>query len=481
MSSNNYQIVIGLEVHVQLLTQTKLFCADALGFGAAPNTQVSAISLAHPGTLPMLNQQIIQSAVKLGLALNCTIAQHNYFARKNYFYPDLPKAYQISQHTTPICTGGAVPIVVNGAPTAVALTRIHIEEDAGKSLHDQDDNFTCIDLNRAGTPLLEIVTEPVIHSAEAAFAYVTEIRKLVRWLGISDGNMEQGNLRCDVNISVRPINTIALGTRVEIKNLNSIRNVKKAIEFEAQRLIQLTEVGTKIIQETRSFNADNNTTFSLRSKEDAEDYRYFADPDLTPFLITDTFLAQTKTALPQLPQAVQNHYTQNLGLSQYDAEQLTADKAITDYFTATLALNNNAKAIVNFITGPIKAYLNEQQIGIEALPLSPQQLANLITLVDTQAVSITNAQTKIFNAMLANPAATPLAIATNLNVLLVKNNATLQTWVQEVLAEMPDKVAEYKKGKKNLIGLFAGAVKKKSKGTADMAEVNNLLIKILNN
>ena len=298
---DKYEIVVGLEVHAQLQTNSKLFCGDSIAFGAEPNTHVSPVTLAHPGTLPKTNKKAVEYAVMLGLACNCAIENYNYFARKNYFYPDLPKGYQISQHTTPICKGGYVAIQSSEGEKHIQLNRIHMEEDAGKSIHDADDFYTCIDLNRAGTPLVEIVTEPCIHSSEDAYLYITELRKLVQWLGVCDGNMEEGSLRCDANVSVRLKGETILGTKVEVKNLNSIRNVKKAIDYEAERIVKILESGGTIIQQTRSFNADNDTTFSMRDKEDANDYRYFADPDLAPFNLTDEYIGNIKAALPALP------------------------------------------------------------------------------------------------------------------------------------------------------------------------------------
>ena len=285
-----YELVIGLEVHAQLKTESKLFCGDSTAFGAPPNTHVSPITLAHPGTLPRINEKAISYAIKMGLACHCSIARYNYFARKNYFYPDLPKGYQVSQHTTPICAGGQVPIIIDGSEKIIRLNRIHLEEDAGKSIHDADPDFTCVDYNRAGTPLIEIVTEPDLRSADEAFAYVTEVRKLVRYLDICDGNMEEGSLRCDANVSVRKRGDTKLGTKVEVKNLNSIRNVKRAIEVEAARLVSILESGGTVVQETRSYDANNNTTFATREKEDADDYRYFPEPDLAPFQLEEDFI-----------------------------------------------------------------------------------------------------------------------------------------------------------------------------------------------
>ncbi len=480
MKNDKYEVVIGLEVHAQLQTNSKLFCGDSTSFGAAPNTHISPITLAHPGTLPRMNKKAIEFAIKLGLALNCEIEQKNYFARKNYFYPDLPKGYQISQHTTPICKNGVVKINVNNEQRSVQLNRIHIEEDAGKSLHDVDENYTAIDLNRAGVPLLEIVSEPDLHSSEEAFAYITELRRLVRWLEICDGNMEEGSMRCDANISIRLKGEKKLGTRVEVKNLNSIRNVKKAIDLEVNRLIDIVESGASIIQETRSFDADNNTTFSLRSKEDADDYRYFADPDLTPFHITDQFLQAVKDSLPALPEALEIKYKEVFQLAPYDAQVICSDKALVNYFEEIIKYTTNYKAAVNWLMGPIKSYLNDHSIELEAFPLSPEKIALLIQLVNDGKVNFSIASTKILSALIQAPQKNPLEVATELNLLQESNNDSVANWVDEVISKMPDKVKEYQSGKKGLIGLFAGEVKKLSKGKADMNVVNKLLAEKLN-
>ena len=480
MKNDKYEVVIGLEVHAQLQTNSKLFCGDSTSFGAAPNTHISPITLAHPGTLPRMNKKAIEFAIKLGLALHCEIEQKNYFARKNYFYPDLPKGYQISQHTTPICKNGFVKIKVNDTQRNIQLNRIHIEEDAGKSLHDIDENFTSIDLNRAGVPLLEIVSEPDLHSSDEAFAYITELRRLVRWLEICDGNMEEGSMRCDANISIRLKGEKKLGTRVEVKNLNSIRNVKKAIDLEVNRLIDIVESGASIIQETRSFDADNNTTFSLRSKEDADDYRYFADPDLTPFHISDQFLKEVKDSLPPLPEALEIKYKEVFQLAPYDAQVICSDKALVNYFEEIIKHTINYKAAVNWLMGPIKSYLNDHSIELEAFPLSPEKTASLIQLVDAGKVNFSIASTKILSALIQAPQKNPLEIATELNLLQESNNDSVASWVDEVINKMPDKVKEYRSGKKGLIGLFAGEVKKLSKGKADMNVVNKLLAEKLN-
>lgn len=471
-----YEVVIGLEVHAQLATLSKLFCGDSTSFGAEPNTQVSPITLGHPGTLPKTNKKAVAYAIKMGLACSCEIEKDNFFARKNYFYPDLPKGYQISQHTPPICKGGLVRIKSDdGSYRHVQLNRIHLEEDAGKSIHDLDEHFTCIDLNRAGTPLIEIVTEPDIFSADEAWHYVTEIRKLVRWLGICDGNMEEGSLRCDANISLRPIGTKKLGTRVEVKNLNSIRNVKKAIEFEAERLAALLDDGKKIRQQTRSFDATNDTTFAIRDKEEANDYRYFADPDLAPFHLTDLYIKNIEAELPVLPNALIAKFSMEFGLSDYDAHQLCDELATAKYFEAVIGFTNNYKAVANWLLGPVRQYLHEHHQHINEFILAPEKLSELIKLVEDGKVNFSVASSKIFASLIVSSEKSALQIAESMNLLQVSDNNELTKWIAEVVAKMPDKVSEYKKGKKGLIGLFVGEVKKLSKGKADPKLVTTLL------
>jgi aspartyl-tRNA(Asn)/glutamyl-tRNA(Gln) amidotransferase subunit B len=477
---DKYEVVIGLEVHAQLLTKSKLFCGDSAAFSTDPNTHISPITLAHPGTLPKMNAQAIEYAVKLGLALNCDIEQHNYFARKNYFYPDLPKGYQVSQHTTPICKKGTVRIKTGETERDILLNRIHIEEDAGKSLHDAAEHYTSIDLNRAGVPLLEIVTEPAIHSSDEAFAYISELRRLVTWLGICDGNMEEGSMRCDANISIRLKGDKNLGTRVEVKNLNSIRNVKRAIDVEVQRLVDITEQGKKIVQETRSYDADNNATFSLRTKEDAEDYRYFPEPDLTPFYITDDQLQKIRDALPVLPNELKKQFVNKFNLSEYDASVICDDKDQVNYFEAVIKHTDNYKAVVNWLLGPVKNHMNESNTGYKVFGLAPGKMASLIGLVEDGRISFSNASSKVFPALMKHPGKDPGEIAAEMNLMQESNVNSIESWVDEVIARMPDKVTQYRSGKKGLIGLFAGEVKKLSKGKADMQVVNTLLDKKLN-
>lgn len=476
---DSYEIVVGLEVHAQLQTVSKLFCGDSIAYGAEPNTHVSPITLGHPGTLPKMNRKAIEFAVKMGLACNCEIEQYNYFARKNYFYPDLPKGYQVSQHTTPICKAGFVTVTTSAGEKNIRLNRIHMEEDAGKSIHDADDAYTNVDYNRAGTALIEIVTEPDISSSEEAFAYVTEIRKLVRYLEICDGNMEEGSLRCDANISVRKKGETKLGTKVEVKNLNSIRNVKRAIDHEAERLINLLEKGETIIQQTRSFDAGNGTTFATREKEDADDYRYFPEPDLAPFDLPDSFIQEIKNSLPVLQKQRISNYTSNYQLPLYDATVLTEDKLLSDYFEKAIAHTQSYKAVANWMLGPVKSWLNENNKEIEEFPLQPSQIAALVKLVEEGKVSFTVASTRLFTALVKEPVKEPAVIAAEQNLLQQSDVSSLEPLIDEVLSKFEDKVAEYKKGKKGLLSLFVGEVMKQSKGKADPKITNELLLEKL--
>ncbi len=478
---NKYETVIGLEVHAQLLTKSKLFCGDSASFGAEPNTHISEITLGYPGTLPKLNKAAVDLAIRLGLACHCGIEHKNYFARKNYFYPDLSKGYQISQHTTPICKGGYVTIKTGDGDKHVQLNRIHLEEDAGKSIHDLDDNNTCIDYNRAGVALVEIVTEPDIHNAEDATAYITELRKLVRYLNVCDGNMEEGSMRCDANVSIRLKGVKELGVKVEVKNLNSIRNVRKAIEYEVKRMIDLVEKGETIQQQTRSFDATNDTTFSLRSKEEANDYRYFPDPDLPPFIVTEEQLNSIKKSMPALPEALIEKYKSTLLLSDYDARVICDDKETIAYFEGLIKETNHYKAAANWLLGPVKSFLNEHSIHIDNFPVQPATLAALIELVENGQLSFSVASSKLLHALIENKSTNPLQVATALNLLQDSDSGAIASWVDEVLASMPDKVAEYRKGKKGLIGLFMGEVKKVSKGKADPKVATQLLTEKLNN
>ncbi|MEY3541206.1 MAG: Asp-tRNA(Asn)/Glu-tRNA(Gln) amidotransferase subunit GatB, partial [Bacteroidota bacterium] len=456
---DKYEAVIGLEVHAQLNTNSKLFSGDANAFGSRQNTHVSPITLGHPGTLPRMNKVAIEQAIKMGLVCGSTISTSNYFARKNYFYPDLPKGYQISQHTTPICIGGKIHIETSGGERDVQLTRIHLEEDAGKSIHDQHETLSLLDYNRAGVPLIEIVSEPDMHSAEEAAAYLTEIRKLVRWIGVCDGNMEEGSLRCDANISVRVKGTEKLGTRVEVKNLNSIKHLKHAIEIEINRLIDIIENGGAVVQETRSYDADNGTTFSIRTKEDAEDYRYFPEPDLAPFEFDDSYINAVAEMLPELPEKRTAKYQTAFGLSNYDAFQLTEEKDLSDLFETVAEGTPHKKILANFLIGPVRSFLAEEHVSWNNIQIATANWHSLLQLVAEGKVGFSVATQKLLPVMLTNKDIDPLQLAQELDLIQDANQDEINDWVQKVLSAMPDKVEEYKKGKKGLIGLFVGEVK----------------------
>ncbi len=476
---SGFETVIGLEVHAQLLTNSKLFCGDSANFGAEPNTNVSPITLGHPGTLPMLNRKAVEYAVKLGLACNCSITRNNYFARKNYFYPDLPKGYQISQHTSPVCVGGFVRIKTSAGTKDIELNRIHLEEDAGKSLHDVDENATAIDFNRAGVPLVEIVTEPCLSSGDEAYAYLTELRKILRYLGVCDGNMEEGSMRCDANISVRRKGETRLGTKVEVKNLNSIRNVKRAIEFESQRLIEILSKGEEVIQQTRSFDAANGTTFALRSKEEANDYRYFADPDLVPFEVSEELISGIRAAIPMLPEQRIEKYMQKFQLPEYDTAVITEERDFADYFEKVIEHTGNYKSASNWMLGPVKSHLNENGLTIKEFALPPAAIAEMIALCDEGKVNFSTASSVIFRELIKDPSKKADNIVSEKNLAQDAGESEINNWVDEVLKKMPDKVTEYRKGKKGLIGLFVGEVKKVSRGKADPKLTNEILLQKL--
>lgn len=477
---NQYEVVVGLEVHAQLMTKSKLFCSDSTHFGEEPNTQVSVISLAHPGTLPKMNKAAIELAIKLGLACNCEIVSNNYFARKNYFYPDLPKAYQISQHTAPICRGGYVEVIVGKETKKIFLNRIHMEEDAGKSVHDIDEHFSGIDLNRAGIPLLEIVTEPCISSSEEAYAYVTELRNRVRYLGVCDGNMEQGRLRCDVNISVRKKGEEKLGTKVEIKNLNSIRFIKKAIEFERTRLVELIESGGKVLQQTRGFDETTGSTYAIRTKEDADDYRYFADPDLPPFLITNDMIENIRKEMPPSQKERLQTLIDQYNLSQYDASMLTANADLENYFKGILSFTSNVKSAVNWVLNPIKNWMMDNETTIEEINIHPKSIAAIIALIDAGKITYGIAVQKIFPSLLKDGSMDVNDFVEKNDLLLNENNNEIDEWISTVLEKHPQKVTEFRKGKKGLIGFFVGEAMRLARGKADAQQITDKLNEKLN-
>jgi aspartyl-tRNA(Asn)/glutamyl-tRNA(Gln) amidotransferase subunit B len=473
---DKYEAVIGLECHIQLLTRTKMYSADVAEYGALPNTNVSVVTLGHPGTLPVVNAKAVEFAVRLGIAVNAKIREENQFARKNYFYADLPKGYQITQDKTPICNGGYITAKLkDGSEKKVNLTRIHMEEDAGKSLHDIDPFDTLVDLNRAGTPLLEIVTEPDLRTGEEAYAYLTEVRKLVRYLDICDGNMEEGSLRCDANISVRIKGAREYGKKVEVKNMNSFRNVQRAIDFEIKRQIDLIEEGKPIAVETRSFDAVKDLTFSLRSKESANDYRYFPEPDLQPVYVTQKYIDEVKATLPTLPDELFSTYTKQYGLSEYDAQQIIESKEVATYFNKLATHTRNYKSAANWLMGPVKSYLNENALNFSAFTLPPEKIAEIIELIDSNRISNSAAAQRLFPLLILDPALTAEAAARNADLLQNSDSNELQSLVNEALGKFPEKITEYKNGKTGLLGLFVGEVMKLSKGKADPKLLNKLV------
>ncbi|MES2799195.1 MAG: Asp-tRNA(Asn)/Glu-tRNA(Gln) amidotransferase subunit GatB [Bacteroidota bacterium] len=477
---DKYEVVIGLEVHAQMLTKSKAYSSDINEYGAMPNTNVSVITLGHPGTLPVMNKKTIEFAIKLGLACGCDIAENQYFARKNYFYPDLPKGYQITQDKTPICTGGSIFIKTEeGGEKEIQLTRIHMEEDAGKSIHDVDLYDTLVDLNRAGTPLLEIVSEPDLRSSQEAYNYLTEVRKLVRYLDICDGNMEEGSLRCDANVSVRLKGAPEFGTKVEVKNMNSIRNVQRAIEFEVERQIEAVEKGENIPQETRSFDALKGITISMRSKEAANDYRYFPEPDLQPILVDEKSINAVRAEMPALPRELFLKYTNELGLSAYDATNLTDLKGVALYYEDLIRHTQNFKSAANWVMGDVKSYLNEFGVEIEDFPLSTERLAGLITLIDEGKVSNSSASQKIFPALLNDQNLSAMEAAEQLNLIQDSSEDGLLAFINEVLKQHPSEVERYRTGEKQLTGFFMGQLMRVSGGKADPKIANALLRKQL--
>jgi len=484
-----YETVIGLEIHAQLSTNTKAFCSDDATYGGEPNTHVSAISLAHPGTLPKANWKQMEYAIKLGLATECKINQYTYFDRKNYFYADLPKGYQTTQDNQPICLGGMVQIKMGETTKNIRLNRIHAEEDAGKSIHDLSDIYSMIDLNRAGVPLLEIVSEPDLRSPEEAGVFVATIRRLVRYLEICDGNMEEGSLRCDCNVSVRLVGASEYGTRCEIKNVNSISNVREAIAHEAKRQIEVIENGGTITQETLAFDVDTGATRRIRSKENAHDYRYFPEPDLPPIRISDEQLETIKSTLPALPHQLYERLTTEFGLSDYDASIIVDEKAFANYYLALVEHTKNYKAASNWLTNSIRSYLNENSLSISDFSVLPQSIAELIKLIDTEKVGNLAAKQRIFPALVKNPNQSPLAIAESMQLIQEDNSDLINDIIKKVLDKYPERVTEFKtlpknkKGKKRqkgLTSLFIGDVMKETKGRANPKMVMDMLFKMLN-
>lgn len=472
-----YESVIGLEVHAQLLTDSKIFCGCSTQFGQDPNHNACPVCTGFPGVLPVLNKRVVEWAVKAGLATHCKIAPASVLARKNYFYPDLPKGYQISQYENPICTGGFVDVEVNASAKRVRLTRIHLEEDAGKSIHDAHGNASLVDLNRAGVPLLEIVSEPDMHSSEEAGAYLRTLRAILQYLGICDGNMEEGSFRCDANVSVRPEATEKLGTKVEIKNLNSFRAVEKALAFEIERQVDALTGGGEIVQETRLWDEQREETRAMRSKESAHDYRYFPEPDLLPLTIDEKWISQIGSTLPELPTARKRRYMTDYGLPAYDAELLTARKDVADYFENAVKAHGNAKALSNWIVGDLFRVLKErrldEQLYMASWPVPAPLLAQLVQLIDQGRISGKIAKA-VFEQML-DSGKTPEQIVSEQGLEQVSDLSSIEAAVDQVLSSHRQQVDQYRSGNEKVFGFLVGQVMKATQGKANPQKVNEIL------
>ena len=474
-----WETVIGLEIHAQLATKSKIFSGAATAYGAAPNTQACAIDLGMPGVLPVLNREAVRMAVMFGLAIGADVARRSVFARKNYFYPDLPKGYQISQYELPVVQKGQLTIdLEDGSSKVIGITRAHLEEDAGKSLHEDFHGLSGIDLNRAGTPLLEIVSEPDLRSAKEAVAYMKKLHQMVVYLGICDGNMQEGSFRCDANVSVRRKGDPQFGTRAEIKNLNSFRFVERAIEFEIERQIDLIESGGKVAQETRLYDPDKGETRSMRGKEEANDYRYFPDPDLLPLMLDDEFIATARVGLPELPDIKKQRFIDQYGLSGYDAGVLTTSRELGDYYEATVAaLGGEPKLCANWVMGDLSAFLNKENQDIVQSPVDPIRLAGLLGRIQDQTISGKIAK-EVFEALWAGEGDAD-AIIEERGLKQITDTSAIEKVIDDVIAASPDQLAQYRAGKDKLFGFFVGQVMKLSKGKANPQQVNELLARKL--
>ncbi len=469
-----YEAVIGLEIHAQMTTKTKIFCACSTEFGKDPNTNVCPVCSGMPGVLPVMNEKVLEFAVKMGLAVDCEINRKSVFARKNYFYPDLPKGYQTSQFELPICGPGHIDIEAGGNVKRIGITRIHMEEDAGKSIHSSSENVSFVDLNRACTPLLEIVSDPDMRSAEEAESYLRTLHSIITYLGICDGNMEQGSFRCDANVSIRPKGQVELGTRSELKNMNSFRNVRKAIDFEIKRQIELVQDGEKVVQETRLYNADKDTTHSMRGKEEAHDYRYFPCPDLVPMVLKEEWIAAWKGELPELPAARRARFVDELGISDDAARLLVQDKAIADYFeAATKSYKGDSKKVANWTVGELLPWLAESETGANFCKLRPESLGKLLTLVDNGLISVKIGK-DVF-ADLCQSGVDPETFVKDKGLVQESDSGALEAVVDEVIAENPDEAERLRGGDKKIIGFLMGQIMKKTKGKANPGMVSKML------
>lgn len=472
-----FESVIGLEVHAQLLTASKIFCGCSTKFGASPNMNTCPVCLGMPGVLPVLNRQVVEFAMKMALATHCTVAPCSQFARKNYFYPDLPKGYQISQYEFPLARDGWVDITTETGTRRIRVHRIHMEEDAGKLVHDEFQPISYVDFNRTGVPLLEIVSEPDLRTPDEAVAYLKSLREVLRYLEICDGNMEEGSMRCDANISLRPVGTEVLGVKTELKNMNSFRNVQRALEFEIRRQAALLQSGEVIVQETRLWDATRNVTLSMRGKEEAHDYRYFPDPDLVPLAIPSDWVTTLRTALPELPDARRDRFLREYGLPAYDAQVLTSSKALADYFEMAVGFFRKPKVVSNWIMSELLRLLNRDNREIEACLVSPDNLAELLLLIDGGTISGKIAKT-VFEEMVAT-GQRARSVVEEKGLVQVKDESAIEEVVEEVLAENPAEVTLYRAGKEKLLGFFVGQIMKKTRGKANPRLVNEILLKKL--
>lgn len=472
-----YEAVIGLEVHAQMLTETKIFCGCSTKFGSEPNTQTCPICIGMPGVLPVLNKKALELVIKTGISMNCHISRYSRFARKNYFYPDLPKGYQISQYELPICENGYIEIIVDGEAKKIGITRIHIEEDAGKNIHGEDGNYSFVDLNRAGVPLMEIVSEPDIRSAREAVEYMKKLRTILRYLGVCDGNMEQGSLRCDANVSVRPIRQKEYGTRTELKNINSFRFVEKALDYEIRRQIRVLEDGGKIIQETRLWNPERDITESMRGKEEAHDYRYFPEPDLVPITIEQRWIDEINSSLPELPDIKRKRFVSEYLLPERDADFLTSERPIADWFEEAVKLGGQPKTVANWIQGDLMRFLNEENKSIEECPLRPEQLVGMLRLIENGTISGKIAKT-VFEEMYKTGKDAEYVVREK-ELVQISDVDEIKKIIDDVILRHPKEVERFRSGEEKLIGFFVGQVMKLTKGKANPQMVNELLKKKL--